>query len=196
MTKQSLGIDYFETLYRANPDPWNFATSDYEHRKYQATLDALQRPLYANALEVGCSIGVLTARLATRCKTLNAIDLSPSAIAKAMTTCSAVRNIRFSVGGAPNNLPLGPFDLIVLSEVLYYLDKEDLLSLATWCCHSTASEADIVLCHWLGPTDYPLSGDYASKLFVKAMQPCLESHAILHEEVYRLERIRLCAKEL
>lgn len=192
----SLGAGYFEKLYRENPDPWNFATSDYEDRKYQATLAALQRPLYGRALEIGCSIGVLTARLAVHCQELIAVDLSPTAIAKARETCSTLDNVRFDVGGAPGNLPGGPFDLIVLSEILYYLNRQDLAALAAWCQKAAASGAEIILCHWLGPTNYPLGGATASNLFVEAMQPRLESHAVFHEEVYRLERVRLGAKEM
>jgi SAM-dependent methyltransferase len=187
----SRGAEFFEDLYRADSDPWNFETSEYEKGKYQATLAALERPSYAMALEVGCSIGVLTARLAPRCRTLHAVDLSPTAIARAKVRCSARDDVRFQVGAAPHDLPSGSFDLILLSEVLYYLSRQDLLGLAVWCRASAASRAEIILCHWLGPTDYPLSGETASNLFVEAMQPCLESHAILHDEIYRLERIRL-----
>ena len=35
---------YFEQLYASDPDPWRFATSDYERDKYAATLDALPPP--------------------------------------------------------------------------------------------------------------------------------------------------------
>lgn len=187
----SRGAEFFERLYRADSDPWNFETSEYENRKYQATLAALERASYAMALEVGCSIGVLTARLAPRCGTLHAVDLSPTAIARAKARCGARDNVRFQVGAAPHDLPSGSFDLIVLSEVLYYLSRQDLFALVVWCRGSAARRAEIILCHWLGPTDYPLSGETASNLFVEAMQPSLESHAILHDEIYRLERIRL-----
>ena len=188
---QTLKPKYFDDLYAANSDPWNFVASPYEQAKYALTLDAMPKPRYSLALEVGCSIGVLTALLAPRCRTLHAVDLSPTAIARAKVRCSARDDVRFQVGAAPHDLPSGSFDLILLSEVLYYLSRQDLLGLAVWCRASAASRAEIILCHWLGPTDYPLSGETASNLFVEAMQPCLESHAILHDEIYRLERIRL-----
>ncbi|MGL6044624.1 MAG: SAM-dependent methyltransferase, partial [Sandaracinobacteroides sp.] len=63
----SLPPAYFDALYRDDPDPWRFATSGYEAGKYAATMDALPRGRYGSALEVGCSIGVLTAELARRC---------------------------------------------------------------------------------------------------------------------------------
>ena len=73
---------YFEELYARDPDPWDFATSEYEAAKYDATIAALA-PRYASALEVGCSIGVLTARLAERCERLLAIDVAEGALAHA-----------------------------------------------------------------------------------------------------------------
>jgi cyclopropane fatty-acyl-phospholipid synthase-like methyltransferase len=62
--RHSIDADYFEGLYRAEDDPWGFATSAYEHAKYDATLAALGTERSHRALEVGCAIGVLTARLA------------------------------------------------------------------------------------------------------------------------------------
>jgi len=63
----SLPPGYFDALYAASPDPWAFETSAYERAKYAATLDALPARRYRRALEVGCSIGVLTRQLADRC---------------------------------------------------------------------------------------------------------------------------------
>ena len=59
-----LTAGYFDELYAGDPDPWGFETSAYEQAKYAATIDALEGRRYATALEIGCSIGVLTARLA------------------------------------------------------------------------------------------------------------------------------------
>ncbi|MDX1541958.1 MAG: SAM-dependent methyltransferase, partial [Geminicoccaceae bacterium] len=74
--RQSLPASYFDEKYAADPDPWAFATSAYEAAKYQATLDALPRARYGSALELGCSIGVLTERLAARCTSLLALDVA------------------------------------------------------------------------------------------------------------------------
>ena len=58
---------YFDHVYQANRDPWNFETSPYEREKYAATLAALPRARYAEAFEIGCSLGILTAQLAPHC---------------------------------------------------------------------------------------------------------------------------------
>ena len=68
--RQTLKPEYFDALYTADPDPWNFAASPYEQAKYALTLNAMPKPRYRSALEVGCSIGVLTRLLASRCDTV------------------------------------------------------------------------------------------------------------------------------
>ena len=119
----SLPPGYFDDVYRANPDPWGFTTSPYESGKYAATLAALPRPRYANAFEAGCSIGVLTARLAPRCNRLLAIDVSEDALAQARARCAAFPHVRLERRLLPGEFPDadGPFDLILVSEVGYYL---------------------------------------------------------------------------
>ncbi len=73
----------FEARYRANPDPWRYMTSDYERRKYEATLTACGGGPFADALELGGSIGVFSSLLAPRCDRLTTIDAAPTAVASA-----------------------------------------------------------------------------------------------------------------
>src|ERR1700761_3998891 len=79
---------YFDRLYADDPDPWNFASSEYEREKYAATIAALPPGRFARALEVGCSIGVLTRLLAVRCEALLAVDVAESALLQAEERCS------------------------------------------------------------------------------------------------------------
>jgi len=181
--------DYFDALYAADADPWRFRTSDYERDKYAATLGALSHARYRSVLEVGCSIGVFTARLATRCEGLLAVDASSVALATARGACSECGNITFEACIVPAKFPPGPFDLIVLSEVIYYLDAPDVHRLAARCADALAPDGEIVTCHWLGETDYPLTGAMASNLFALAMIKRLPDHAILHNQQYRLDRL-------
>jgi cyclopropane fatty-acyl-phospholipid synthase-like methyltransferase len=85
---------HFERLYRANPDPWNFTTSAYEQHKYEATLAVLGTKRFQMALEVGCSIGVLTARLASRCDKVIGVDFAPSAVAAARARCAPYPGVK------------------------------------------------------------------------------------------------------
>jgi 2-polyprenyl-3-methyl-5-hydroxy-6-metoxy-1,4-benzoquinol methylase len=178
--------EYFEEKYKADIDPWQFRTSGYERAKYRATLGSLTRKSYAAALEVGCSIGVLTQLLSRRCVSLLAIDASATAIEEAKAVNKT--NVTFRIANLPAEFPGGKFDLIVLSEVLYYFSAPDLERVAELCAKSISRDGEIIACHWLGETDYPLPGLDASELFARLIRPTLPVRSILHDEVYRLER--------
>ena len=170
VARRSLPSSYFDALYASDPDPWKFATSRYEQKKYDATLAALPRLRYPRAFEVGCSIGVLTRRLAPRCDRLLAVDAAAAPLLEARRRCADQRHVTFAQRAVPAEWPDRVFDLIMLSEVVYYLDIPDLMATAGLACSSLAAGGDLVLVHWTGETDYPLSGDEASDLFIGAMQ--------------------------
>jgi 2-polyprenyl-3-methyl-5-hydroxy-6-metoxy-1,4-benzoquinol methylase len=188
--EETIAADWFDALYRSDPDPWRFRTSDYERDKYKATLEALSRPHYEQALEVGCAIGVLTRQLAARCDRVLAIDGSETALDAARRECADAGNVTFACRMVPDGFPKGHYDLIVLSEVLYYLADQDLAIVATQCCDALLPGGEIVLCHWLGETDYPLTGRDASDGFAAvALRRSLERER-LAEGDYLLERFR------
>ena len=81
--------------YAQKADPWKLETSPYEDGKYRETTEALPRSRYARGLEIGCSIGVLTSRLAQKCDTLIGLDVSEQAIAKARARCAALPGVSF-----------------------------------------------------------------------------------------------------
>jgi SAM-dependent methyltransferase len=180
---------WFDGLYRADPDPWRFKTSEYEREKYGATLAALSRPRYAHGLEIGCAIGILTRQLATRCDHLLAVDASSVALETARAECATCPNVDFSCRMVPSGFPEGRFVVILLSEVLYYLVAGDLAAVAQRCFDALEPGGEIVLCHWLGETDYPLSGQQASDLFVADALKRGLAHARLADATYRLERL-------
>ncbi len=130
-TIRTLQPDYFDAVYTSDPDPWKFSSSPYEKNKYAATLDALPKSRYASALEIGCSIGVLTRELATRCDALLAVDASPAPLAEARRRCADRPNVRFEQIFAPEQWPVGGFDLILMSEVVYDMDEQDVGRLAS-----------------------------------------------------------------
>src|ERR1700722_19542894 len=122
---RTISPDYFEDLYATNIDPWKFASSEYEREKYAQTLAALPEASYGRALEVGCSIGVLTHQLASRCQYLLAVDAARAPLEEARQRCQKLGNIEFVQMFVPGEWPQGEFALILLSEVVYYLDAVD-----------------------------------------------------------------------
>lgn len=150
----------FERHYEASADPWAYDTSVYEREKYAATLAALpSRPL-ARALEVGCSIGAFTELLAPRCAQLVAIDFSTRALELARERVGGVANVELAQAAFPEEIPAGAWDLVVCSEVLYYLDGAALLRAIGWLEEQLASGASLVAVSWRGiGSEEPLHGD-------------------------------------
>jgi SAM-dependent methyltransferase len=183
----SLPATYFDALYADTSDPWRFATSAYERDKYAATLAALPQARYQSALEVGCSIGVLTQRLAARCDALLALDIAARALEQARERCAGQSHIRFEQRRLPAEWPEGTFDLILLSEVVYYLDPRDVACLAAHASRAIAGGGDVVLVHWVGETHYPLTGDEASDLFIAKAAGLLHVRHQARTADYRLD---------
>jgi SAM-dependent methyltransferase len=190
-SRRSLPPDYFETLYQSDPDPWCFAGSAYERGKYGATLAALPRPRYGRALEVGCSIGVLTADLASRCDALLAVDAAETALTEARRRCAGLPNLAFRRLWLPDEWPVETgFDLILLSEVVYYLVPADVARLAALVQGALRPGGDVLLVHWTGETDYPLAGDAAADLFIASAAPAVGLLQQQRHAQYRIDLLR------
>ncbi|RWA65382.1 trifunctional glycosyltransferase/class I SAM-dependent methyltransferase/polysaccharide deacetylase [Mesorhizobium sp.] len=108
----------------ATEDPWNYR-SPYEQEKYERQLEILPAGPIGRALELACAEGHFTRQLAPRVGHLTATDISDVAVGRARARCSDQPNVEFGVlDFSADTLP-GEMDLIVCSEVLYYLDDLD-----------------------------------------------------------------------
>ena len=171
----SLGQDYFDGLYQQDGDPWGFRSRWYEARKRQLTLAALPEAHYKRVFEPGCSIGVLTHELATRSGSVLAMDISARALEQARIDQPG--NVELRHGSVSADWPPGRFDLIVLSEMGYYLEEPDSRRLAQVAASSTR---DLIAVHWRHRVgDYPLTGD--------------QFHRILDQTAARLGLSRICS---
>ena len=189
--EHSIAPDYFEALYKDNGDPWDFETSAYEAAKYAETLAALPQPRFANALEVGCANGVLTTQLGSRCDALLSVDVSPTALASARARCADQPNVTIEQRRLPDDAPQGIFDLVMLSEVVYYWDSADIVRLARYLRGAVASRGYVMLVHWIGETDYPKSGDEAVAELHAALDDRVAVVRSDRHEAYRLDLWRL-----
>ncbi len=187
MTETYATPGYFDRLYQADPDPWRFATSDYERDKYAATIAALPHPRFAKAFEIGCSIGVLTAQLADRCDHLLAVDIAEPALAQARTRLADRPNVTLATMTVPAEWPGATFDLILFSEVLYYLGLPGLQTAAARTLESLAPNGTVILVNWHGHTDGACTGDEAAQLFIQATAPRLQPVVQHRADKYRLD---------
>jgi predicted TPR repeat methyltransferase len=183
----SVPTAHFDALYARADDPWGFETSDYEREKYAETIAALPPGRFARAFELGCSIGVLTGLLAERCDTILGGDCSEAAIERARRRNAGAPRIHFERMRAPGELPSGSFDLIVLSEVLYFLSRDDLLATAAYCEGTLAPNGLVILVNYLGATDAAFSGDAAAEAFLEAAKPWATLDKALRRPSFRLD---------
>lgn len=186
--KQTLSEQYFDEVYDVNTDPWNFETSKYEKEKYAVTMQALKRHIYQNVFEVGCSIGVLSELLAHRSIKLLAVDASEAPLIKARARLARYPNVEVQKMIIPANFVTTTCDLIVLSEVAYYLNDADLEILREKTMLQLEKGGQLLMVHWTPFVhDYPQTGDRVHMYFLALENKELKH--LLHQrfETYRLD---------
>ena len=158
---------YFDALYSDNSDPWQYQTRWYEKRKREMCLAVLPQAEYDNAIELGCGNGVFSELLARRCQALLSIDGNAQAVQLAKQRLGKSYHVRVIQGVIPHVLlsledalvqayPLSdgasankpPFDLIIISEILYYLSPIDIDTVITWIKQNLAVGGTLLCCHW------------------------------------------------
>ncbi len=178
---------FFERKYQECADPWNFSGSAYELERYDTTMRALAGRRFRCAFEPGCSVGVLTERLARVSDRVYAVDLSPTAVKAAEVRCAGMENVCVRAGSLADPLPQTEFDLIVLSEIGYYLDLDELAHCGAALVRKLVPGGCLLGVHWLGQsTDHRLSGDQVHEALRSLSGLALE-HSERHAG-FRLDR--------
>lgn len=112
----------YTEIFTARTDPWNYEVTPFEFEKFQAAIELLDGvgndARFERAWEIGCAEGVLTARLAQICERLSAVDFIPLALERAHLRCQQFSNISFTKWDLKSDPAPGPFDLIVITDVL------------------------------------------------------------------------------
>jgi len=137
----------FEALFRKNVDPWNYVRSPFESHKRGRLLRACGDRVYERGLELACANGETTLQLAGRCLRLLAVDSSATAVREAKRRTAGLPNVTVEEVLLPAQTPEGPFDLIVVSEILYYLSLTDMLTLLDQLDRALAQGGRLVVLH-------------------------------------------------
>jgi 2-polyprenyl-3-methyl-5-hydroxy-6-metoxy-1,4-benzoquinol methylase len=193
--RRSLGPAHFRRLYDANADPWQFRTSAYEQEKYRRSIAALENRSFSSAFEVGCSIGLLSRLLAPCCQAVLAVDIIEQPLAGARAACADLPWVRFERMRVPREWPNATFDLIVLSEVLYFLSPADIASVVDRIAGSLVPNGVVLLVNWCGRSDDPCTGEQAARVFMQRTRDWLQpqthhyggGQAVGHDRMYRLD---------
>ncbi len=180
----AVSLTALQSVYADTTDPWNFRTSGYEHAKFAATLAALSHAHYRQVLEIGCGNGELAKRLCLRCASYVGLDAVDVAIAEAE---KSVPSGEFHQCFLPCRLPDGAFDLIVASEILYFLDQPGIFDLAGQIIARWPG-SEIVAVNYLESTGNGLGGDEAADLFGAALAGHFQGQLAERTDKYRIDR--------
>lgn len=112
----------FEELHRSEQEPWMFGARAAEILRHEWIVEAAQRLTPERTLDVGCTVGQLTHRLAAALPGVSAIDVAPTAVQAARRTAS---NATFTAGSV-TSLPIASeaFDLVVAADGIYSWNLE------------------------------------------------------------------------
>ena len=143
----------FDALFRDSDDPWQFRSRWYESRKRALMLACLPAPRYGNAYEPGCANGEFSAALAGRCDRLLVSDGSSRAVEITRARVADFLHVQVRQAWLPSQWPEEIFDLVVISEVAYYLDAEALDAVALQTLASLRPGGTVLACHWRAPID-------------------------------------------
>ncbi len=143
----------FERKFQEDDDPWDYRTSRFEAFKRGVLLAACGASCHGRGLELACANGETTLRLAPHCLRLTAVDSSATALAAARQRLGDRPGVELRQAVLPDGFPRGPFDLIVASEIVYYLPAPDLEILLDGLERALAPGGRAVLLHHLRAFD-------------------------------------------
>jgi SAM-dependent methyltransferase len=117
---------HHEKRYQAEPEPWAYSDRAIEMLRHDWVAATVADLAPKRVLDLGCSVGQLTARLAALPVELHAMDVAPSAVPRARMRVRerpAAARVAFACGSA-TELPFatGSFDVVVASDGIYSWD--------------------------------------------------------------------------
>lgn len=147
MSQAAIDIDGFEKKFLDDPDPWNYANSPFEAYKRRILRQACGSRSFGRGLELACANGETSKVLSSLCLKLLALDGSPTVVAEANRRTKHLPNVTVAVANLPDDLPRQQFDLIIASEIFYYLRPLPLLRLMNGLYQNLAPSGRIVCLH-------------------------------------------------
>lgn len=172
---------YFSEMYGASDDPYSVRTRWYEQRKRALLMASLPQARYRRAYEPGCGVGELTVDLAARCDMVLAADFSEQAVQVTRQRTRGLNHVQVERQTLPADWPRDAmaFDLIVLSEVAYFLDETRVQEVARSCGRSLVADGTLVACDWRPDFDERASSTHAVH---DALSSLGMARLVLHEE--------------
>ena len=178
--------EFFDAKYLNKADPWNFSSDAYELARYEQIISSISDRRYRHAFEPGCSIGVLTEKLARHCDLVTACDFSAPAALKAKTRCASLPQVNVRCASITDGFD-GEFDLLVLSEIGYYFSGKLWQAISWRLLDRLTPGAVVIAAHWLGKSEHhSISGDEVHE--VLRAHPGISSTLSTRSQALRLDR--------
>jgi 2-polyprenyl-3-methyl-5-hydroxy-6-metoxy-1,4-benzoquinol methylase len=173
---------FFDSIYEGSTDPWSFASDAYEQARYRTVLDHVDPARHRRVFEPGCSVGVLTEQLGRRGDRVDATDVSVNAVARARARCAHLPAVDIRIGGVLPTSP-DPYDLIVFSEVGYYLDVPSLYETALGFEAALRRGGRLIAAHWIGNSDdHVLHGRDVHRVLTMVLDGWHRVHHAVHPD--------------
>ena len=165
---KSVPSSFFDETFRQSSDPWGYTSGFYETSKFRTTIRCLPKVQFKNAFEIGCAIGVLTQKLAKKCDRLLSVDYSEVGLEEARKRCAGLPQVRFEQMQIPQQFPTEKFDLILFSEVGYYLTMPDLLTTKQKIIDQLLPGGYLLMVHFRSQVEsFILNGDIVHDTFIQ-----------------------------
>lgn len=142
-------------------DPFGFDVNPEERLKFRRTLEVCGEAARGRVLELGCAVGTFTEELAPVASEVLAVDVSQAAVEQVRRRLRDHPHVRASAMTVPTEFPDGPFDLVVASDVLYYLAVNELGRCVSRIEAALAMGGVFVAVHYVPRMGSVLSGDEA-----------------------------------
>lgn len=142
-----------------NGDPFGFDIHPVEQLKFRRTLEVCGEGPLGRVLELGCAVGSFTELLAPRATDVLALDGSPAAVEHVIRRLHDHPNVRGQAMTIPAEFPEGTFDLVVASDILYYLPVEDVRRCLERIEAAVAEGGAFVAVHYVPRMGSLLDGD-------------------------------------
>jgi len=140
-------------------DPFGFDVNPVERLKFRRTLEVCGDGPLGRVLELGCAVGSFTELLAPRAADILALDVSPAAVTEVARRLRDDPHVHVEAMTIPTEFPGGTFDLVVASDVLYYLPREDVRRCLERIEAALADGGAFVALHYVPRMGSVLNGD-------------------------------------
>lgn len=188
MRRGAISLSGFEAKFEADADPWDTWRSRYEAVKRDALSKAIGLRSYARGLELAAGNGSNTPMIAARTRRLLVTDGTRAGAALMQRRFASSPRISVVRHDAGTSLPGHRFELIVISELLYYLGDQAFAVLAGEVGRTLAPGGRLVMLHHeQNFADRARQAGSVHRDFLARLQPALTPVCSLKARLWRAE---------